>query len=115
MGDGKNANRATADNISQNLKDSIKADLETFGGLTPSNRAASACVSLRFSRILLMTIATRPFRKVSAAVHQMGGRTKFTPPLTVSLMMRAKFGGSAVGASACQIRSSSSAAAIEFP
>jgi hypothetical protein len=33
MGDGKNANRATADNISQNLKDSIKADLETFGGL----------------------------------------------------------------------------------
>jgi hypothetical protein len=33
MGDGKNANRATADNISQNLKDAIKADLETFGGL----------------------------------------------------------------------------------
>lgn len=33
MGDGKNANRATADNISQNLKDSIKADIETFGGL----------------------------------------------------------------------------------
>jgi hypothetical protein len=33
MGDGKNANRATADNISQNLKDSIKSDLEIFGGL----------------------------------------------------------------------------------
>ena len=33
MGDGKNANRATADNISQNLKDAIKADMETFGGL----------------------------------------------------------------------------------
>ena len=33
MGDGKNANRATADNISQNLKDSIKADLEIFGGV----------------------------------------------------------------------------------
>lgn len=33
MGDGKNANRATADNISQNLKDAIKSDLETFGGL----------------------------------------------------------------------------------
>lgn len=33
MGDGKNANRATADNISQNLKDAIKADLEIFGGM----------------------------------------------------------------------------------
>jgi hypothetical protein len=33
MGDGASANRATADNISQNLKDSIKFDLETFGGL----------------------------------------------------------------------------------
>jgi len=34
MGDSKNAgSRSTADNISQNLKDAIKSDLETFGGL----------------------------------------------------------------------------------
>jgi len=34
MGDSKGAgSRSTADNISQNLKDSIKCDLETFGGL----------------------------------------------------------------------------------
>jgi hypothetical protein len=34
MGDSKSAgSRATGDNISQNLKDSIKSDLESFGGL----------------------------------------------------------------------------------
>jgi hypothetical protein len=34
MGDAKTAgSRSTADNISQNLKDSIKSDLETFGGM----------------------------------------------------------------------------------
>ena len=34
MGDAKTAgSRSTADNISQNLKDAIKSDLETFGGL----------------------------------------------------------------------------------
>jgi len=33
MGEGDSANRATADNISQNLKDAIKADQETFAHL----------------------------------------------------------------------------------
>ena len=34
MGDSKGAgSRSTADNISQNLKDAIKSDLETFGGM----------------------------------------------------------------------------------
>lgn len=34
MGDAKSSgSRSTADNISQNLKDSIKSDLETFGGM----------------------------------------------------------------------------------
>ena len=32
MGEGADATRATADNISQNLKDSIKADLDEFAG-----------------------------------------------------------------------------------
>jgi hypothetical protein len=33
VGEGDTANRATADNISQVLKDAVKADLDTFGGL----------------------------------------------------------------------------------
>lgn len=33
MGEADTSNRSTADNISQNLKDAIKADMETFSGL----------------------------------------------------------------------------------
>jgi hypothetical protein len=33
MGDASGATRSTADNISQNLKDAIKSDLENFGGM----------------------------------------------------------------------------------
>lgn len=33
MGEGQDATRATADNISQNLKDLVKADMDAFGGM----------------------------------------------------------------------------------
>lgn len=33
MGEGADATRATADNISQNLKDTVKADMESFGDI----------------------------------------------------------------------------------
>lgn len=37
MGEGADATRATADNISQNLKDSVKSDMESFGDIVRMN------------------------------------------------------------------------------
>lgn len=37
MGEGADGTRATADNISQNLKDTVKADMESFGDLVRLN------------------------------------------------------------------------------
>lgn len=37
MGEGADATRATADNISQNLKDTVKADMESFGDIIRMN------------------------------------------------------------------------------
>lgn len=37
MGEGADATRATADNISQNLKDFVKADMESFGDIVRMN------------------------------------------------------------------------------
>lgn len=58
MGEGADATRATADNISQNLKDFVKADMETFGGLTRMHFFKEWFIEANYSVSIQKAVAT---------------------------------------------------------
>ena len=58
MGEGADATRATADNISQNLKDFVKADMEAFGDLMRLNFFKEWFMEANYSVSLQKAVST---------------------------------------------------------
>lgn len=58
MGEGADATRATADNISQNLKDSVKADMESFGDILRINFFKEWFMEANYSVSVQKAVAT---------------------------------------------------------
>lgn len=58
MGEGADATRATADNISQNLKDTVKADMESFGDIVRMNFFKEWFTEANYSVSIQKAVAT---------------------------------------------------------
>lgn len=58
MGEGADATRATADNISQNLKDFVKADMESFGDILRINFFKEWFMEANYSVSIQKAVAT---------------------------------------------------------
>lgn len=58
MGEGADATRATADNISQNLKDFVKADMESFGDILRINFFKEWFMEANYSISIQKAVAT---------------------------------------------------------
>lgn len=58
MGEGADATRATADNISQNLKDFVKADMESFGDILRMNLFKEWFMEANYSVSIQKAVAT---------------------------------------------------------
>lgn len=58
MGEGTDATRATADNISQNLKDFVKADMESFGDIIRLNFFKEWFMEANYSVSIQKAVAT---------------------------------------------------------